>query len=107
KQWHISNQQGYLHSFQTKIVQDKLKVLKASIEPISSYGQKAILQRCIQLFKRHRDTMFYEETMKDCKPISIIITTLAARAYKGEQNNEEALINIINEMNNYNNTIDL
>jgi|SRR5690625_1382129 len=105
KQWHISNQQGYLHWFQTKIVQDKQKVLKASIEPIPSYGQKAILQRCIQLFKRHRDTMFYEETMKDCKPISIIITTLAARAYKGEQNIEEALINILNEMPNYINPI--
>lgn len=99
--WHISNQQGYLLWFQNKIVLDKQKVIKSSIEPIPNYKGKSVLQRCIQLLKRHRDTMFSDEENKDKKPISIIITTLAARAYKGEQKIEEAIINILNDMQNY------
>lgn len=41
------------------------------------------------------------EENKDSKPISIIITTLASRAYDGEQNLEEAIINILNKMPQY------
>ena len=35
------------------------------------------------------------------KPISIIITTLAARAYKGEDSLLEGLVNVISTMENY------
>lgn len=100
-EWHISNQQGYLLWFQTKIASRKQELRKASIEPLPVYEHKSVLQRCIQLLKRHRDTMFADKKVKDSKPISIIITTLAARAYKGEQSIEEAIINILNTMPNY------
>ena len=43
---------------------------------------KLPLQRAIQILKRHRDKMF--ESSPDNKPISIIITTLAAKSYNGE-----------------------
>lgn len=101
EQWHISNQQGYLLWFQTKMELRKQGSYEASIEPIPVYGHKSVLQRCIQLLKRHRDTMFADEKAKDSKPISIILTTLAARAYKGEQSIEEAIVNILNTMPNY------
>lgn len=101
EQWHISNQQGYLLWFQNKMAPGKQELRKASIEPIPVYKQKTVLQRCIQLLKRHRDTMFADEVVKDSKPISIIITTLAARAYKGEQSIEVAIMNILNTMPNY------
>ncbi|MFK5938804.1 MAG: nucleotidyltransferase [Sulfurimonas sp.] len=39
---------------------------------------KPLLKRYIQILKRHRDVMFQD---KENKPISIIITTLAAKAY--------------------------
>jgi hypothetical protein len=42
--------------------------------------------------KRHRDIMFVDNP--DDKPISIILTTLAAQYYNGEQRVEEALQNI-------------
>lgn len=100
-EWHISNQQGYLLWFQNKMISNEHKVYKASTEPIPEYEEKTVLQRSIQLFKRHRDIMFADEEMKDCKPISIIISTLAARAYKGEQNLEEAIINILHNMPSY------
>jgi hypothetical protein len=100
-QWHISNQQGYLLWFQSKLAPHKQAIFKSSIEPIPTYDKKTVLQRCIQLLKRHRDTVYADEEVKDSKPISIIITTLAARAYKGEQNIEKAIINILNEIPNY------
>lgn len=43
------------------------------------------LQRAIQIMKRHRDTRFSQLSKEDQKhkPISMIITTLAARLYQG------------------------
>lgn len=102
--WHISNQQGYLLWFQRKIAKNNASIIKSSIEEIPVYEQKTVLQRCIQLLKRHRDKMFNGEKIKDCKPSSIIITTLAARAYNGEQNIEQAILNILNTMSSYINT---
>lgn len=100
-EWNISNSQGYVKWFQRKMQQTMQAVCetKAYIEPVPIYTKKTILQRCIQLLKRHRDNMFKDD--KDCKPISIIITTLAARAYKGESNIEEAILNILEEMPRY------
>jgi hypothetical protein len=42
---------------------------------------KGILRRTVQLLKRHRDTHFQHVT-EEVAPISIVITTLAARAYE-------------------------
>lgn len=99
--WNLSNSQGYVKWFQKQMQQttQSLCETKAHIEPVPIYNQKTILQRCIQLLKRHRDNMFKDN--KDCKPISVIITTLAARAYKGENNLEEAILNILEEMPRY------
>lgn len=41
------------------------------------------LQRAIQIMKRHRDIRFKGQVNKKHKPISMIITTLAAQLYKG------------------------
>lgn len=100
-EWNISNPQGYVRWFQKQMQNNKESIFesKASIEPVPKYEQKTILQRCIQLLKRHRDNMFDENI--DSKPISIIITTLASRAYDGEQTLEEAVINILNKMPQY------
>lgn len=67
--------------------------------PIGEYiKDKTILQRIVQILKRHRDIMFKDD---EDKPISIIITTLAARAYKGETSLIEGLYNVINSMEKY------
>jgi hypothetical protein len=98
--WQISNPEGYLKWFEDRMVQGMRVIFneRASVKPVPIYAQKTILQRCIQLMKRHRDNMFGDD---ERKPISIIITTLAARAYNGEQNLEEALINILIKMPEY------
>ena len=99
-EWPTSNPQGYLRWFQNRMNPNKSLILneRTSIVPIEVYKQKSILQRCIQLLKRHRDNMFEDD---ECKPISIIITTLAARAYNGETDLSAALTNILEVMPEY------
>ena len=75
--------------------------LNEAIQPIrDSEKEKLPLQRIVQILKRHRDIMFSEESEfnLDHKPISIIITTLAARTYDREDNILDGLINIVGQM---------
>jgi len=53
------------------------------------------LQRAIQIMKRHRDIHFDGTGASKYRPISMIITTLAAQLYKGELDVYTALKNII------------
>jgi hypothetical protein len=55
------------------------------------------LQRVVQILKRHRDIKFNGD--KD-KPISIIITTLAAKAYNKETDIITGLVNVVRNMRN-------
>ncbi|MBU0769680.1 MAG: nucleotidyltransferase [Proteobacteria bacterium] len=98
--WNISNPEGYAKWFEARMNQSlRMFVEKAQIDDMPLFKRKMPLQRSIQLLKRHRDKMFKED--KDVKPISIIITTLAARAYKGEPDIESALSNILMHMVNF------
>lgn len=101
--WHISNPQGYLLWFQERMTPSSQPLFeaRATVSPIPTYKEKTILQRCVQLLKRHRDNMFKDPKVNDSKPISIIITTLAARAYNGEDSLEQALLNILQKMPQY------
>jgi hypothetical protein len=82
-----SNTEGYAIWFLDimKVEADKIrmelksKLLLERVEDVPDYKVRTPLQRGVQLMKRHRDIMF--EGKDDC-PISIIITTLAARAYE-------------------------
>ena len=85
----FSNPKGYSDWFEkrkaTSEMIRKAALFEASgVEPVKTKNNmiKLPLQRAIQILKRHRDKMF--ESSPDDKPISIIITTLAAKAYNGE-----------------------
>lgn len=69
------------------------------IEKVPTYKRRTTLQKAIQLLKRHRDIMFLGNS--DDAPISIIITTLAAYSYKGESNIYDALMSILDNMQNH------
>ena len=104
--WLRSNPKGYAMWFKKRMKvqferQRKLlaESIKANIEDVPEYKVKTPLQRAIQILKRHRDIMFVDD--QENKPISIIITTLAAHAYNNEDNLLEALINIVNGMPKY------
>lgn len=74
-------------------------MLSETVSPVPKYSKdKLPLQRVVQILKRHRDMMFNGD--KD-KPISIIITTLASRAYNKETSIIDALMNVVSNMRNY------
>lgn len=101
--WEISNPQGYALWFESRmklaaqqLYERAMMAKAASIDDLPVYSWKTPLQKCIQLLKRHRDVWAIGN--EESKPISIIITTLAARAYQGEKDIETALKNILGRM---------
>ena len=65
-----------------------------SIDNIDEYPFKTILQKSVQLLKRHRDIYFHLINVDDDMPLSIIITTLAAQSYIGDKDLVDSLFNI-------------
>ncbi len=75
-------------------------LIAANAEPAPaqpSAMEKRALQWVIQIMKRHRDLMFLGRAGADM-PISMIITTLAAKAYEGESEIESALVGVAGRM---------
>lgn len=98
--WYISNPEGYAQWFESRMNQLLAKIeARIQVDNIPLFKRKTPLQRCVQLLKRHRDHMFNK--VPDLKPISIIITTLAAQAYKGEFDIESTLSNILLQMHDF------
>lgn len=90
--WPRSNPKGYAEWFRSRI------------DNVSEYKVKTPLQRSIQILKWHRDLWFNENQSayeEKAKPISIILTTLAARAYNNEANLQQALMKIVTGMQGY------
>ena len=74
-------------------------MLSESVNPVPKYQKEKLpLQRVVQILKRHRDMMF---NGNEDKPISIIITTLASKAYKKETSIIDALLNVSLNMENF------
>lgn len=71
----------------------------ASVDDVPEPLVRTPLQRVIQILKRHRDTHF--KSVPDDKPMSMIITTLAACAYEGEPELYSALTGIIAKLTSY------
>ena len=100
--WRISNPEGYAQWFESRmrlaeaVLNKRMLEAQASIEDLPNFKWKTPLQMVVKLLKRHRDIMF--EGDDESKPISIIITTLAARAYTGESDLLSAMENILSKM---------
>lgn len=104
--WACCNPVGYAEWFkermkvQLQVMRENLaKTLKARTEDVPDYKIKTPLQRVVQILKRHRD-MSFDGDPND-KPISILITTLAAHAYENEADILEALVNVVTNMANF------
>ena len=95
--WQHSDPKGYANWFfsrMNRIVFEEervalAKALGKEIEAVPEWKVKTPLQRAIQLLKRHRDLHFLNDP--DDKPVSIIITTLAAWSYDGQTDLYDAL----------------
>lgn len=104
--WHISNSEGYARWFESRIklasglmMERAVKARVSKIDDLPIHDWASPLQMAVKLLKRHRDTMFADECER--APISIIMTTLAARAYKGEPDIHQALFGILSTMDQY------
>lgn len=108
-----SNPKGYIDWFNGKKAErrkalcenyckENREIIKCSadIEKIKEYHLKTPLQKAIQLLKRHRDIMFKDDK-DNRKPISIIITTIAADLYRNEDNIVDTLSNFFNNAESY------
>ena len=104
--WRISNSEGYARWFESRIETAARQMQKvammakeAKVEKLPAWRWKTPLQKTVQILKRHRDSMFISQS--DSKPISIILTTLAAAAYQGEEDLVAALERILQDMDSY------
>ncbi len=101
--WLISNSEGFARWFESRMRLSKAlmeslatRAKAAKVDELPAYQWKSPLQRCVQLLKRHRDIWFSRDP--DGKPASIIVTTLSAKAYRGEMNIADALETILSTM---------
>lgn len=102
--WQVSNPKGYARWFSKRMDIVSSSIYRGSgvlmekyarVEEVPTFSLKTPLQRVIQILKYHRDLMFADD---EDKPISVIITTLAAHAYQNEEDLVDALSNIVKDM---------
>jgi hypothetical protein len=114
-EWLSSNPQGYAEWFDdinqavfVQIAQEhkrsifrKAQNIYANVDQVPNGLVRTPLQRAIQLLKRHRDRRFIGHLWEKQKPISMIITTLAAQSYNNEADIFNTLMNMVENISNY------
>lgn len=100
--WPRSNPKGYAAWFKERMLKRLLEekialatTMRAEVEEIEDFQIRTPLQRLVQLLKRHRDVRYNGDSDK---PISILITTLAAQVYDSEPDLLEALLKVVPAM---------
>lgn len=83
RNWQFSNPIGYADWFHSVMRAEWLELAKRAMDiaAVPEWTIKTTLQRTVQALKRHRD-IFFTGHLED-RPASVIITTLAAQAYRG------------------------
>ncbi|QOJ00845.1 MAG: nucleotidyltransferase [Phycisphaeraceae bacterium] len=86
---------------QRRMLYESNRTVFASIQSVPDALIRTPLQRAVQVLKRHRDVRFAGHPLETEKPISIIITTLAATAYRGEADVAAALAGILERIEDF------
>ena len=104
-EWPKSNPKGYIGWFKDQMRvrleearRMRARQIRAQVEEIETFDVRTPLQRLVQILKRHRDGCFSDD---EDKPISIIITTLAAKAYENEADLAEAVLDVVPRMRDH------
>ncbi len=98
--WPRSNPKGYVAWFKERMRFEAVRrvragAIRAQVESIEVFDVRTPLQRLVQILKRDRDERFNGD---EDKPISIIITTLAAQAYDNEADLADAVLKVVPRM---------
>ena len=103
--WQHSDPIAYGNWFKAKMeqefVQKRMRLAEAARTPpeqIPESSVKTTLQRVVQVLKVHRNQFFADDLER--RPASILLTTLAAHVYKGEQDLTEAVRETVELMQN-------
>lgn len=91
--WQFSNPVGYANWFHARMRTEWMeKRASVDVSDVPDWALKTTLQRTVQALKRHRDIYFTGNL--DERPASVILTTLAARAYRGGGSLYEVLLDV-------------
>lgn len=103
RRWQHSNPIDYASWFHETMKREFIRLREAramvarmDVDEVPDWTVKKTLQRTVQALKRHRD--FYFAESPDDRPASIIITTLAAKAYTGDGTLYEVLVDVTQKM---------
>lgn len=115
--WSTSNPKGFAEWFHDKnkaAFEDVKQVQKQVLfenyrqdglfttrDAVPDIHVKTPLQRAIQLLKRHRDIRFCNQRNEKCKPISMVITVLAAQVYRNKSSIYHTLRNLIDTLSRH------
>lgn len=87
--WKESNPIGYakwvegIDSISPTFDAIRMSVESSTVEPLETdNSSNGVLKKFIQIIKRNRDVYFKDHPWDDYAPISILLTTIAAKAYK-------------------------
>ena len=101
-----TNPEAYFEWFNEKQKEEKRRLVESfavqnnkNIEEVPDYKVKTTLQVALQILKRYRDKKF--ENNLENKPISIILTTIMAQIYTGENNVYELIKKFSNNYYKY------
>ena len=99
--WQVSNPVDFAEWFYARMAREARELREVfakqmDVEDVPAWYVKTTLQRTVQALKRHRDIYFVDTP--ENRPASIIITTLAARAYTGSGSLYEVLVDVTKKM---------
>lgn len=99
--WQVSNPVDFAEWFYARLAREARELREVfakqmDVEDVPAWYVKTTLQRTVQALKRHRDIYFVDAP--EHRPASIIITTLAARAYTGSGSLYEVLVDVTKKM---------
>ena len=117
--WTTSNPKGFAEWFYEKngVAFDREKLIQKqqvfnsqrnlynSVNDVPNIHVKTPLQRTIQLLKRHRDVRFSQSEIEDYKPISMVISVLAAQCYQNESTIFDTLKNLVANLERHSNQL--
>lgn len=103
RQWLHSDPAGYAAWFRRRMEQQLLAERqriamskRLDVEEVPDWQVKTTLQQAVQALKRHRD-IYFADRLED-RPASVVLTTLAARAYAGGDDLYEVLREVTERM---------